>query len=177
MNGQTAYIIYLCREELQFSGRPSWSGCCRSSTPEFSAAELVQRRPGWYRPLTVDCIAEINLYIKYILKGSLNIYTTGRRKNVLGLEIPWQQNSYECNSQSSTSIAHGQHVVMTTIPKAHFNKKLNKNSGCVTFKSLMACSVTNSSFLFHSTELITLDQMSPIIVCSEMLFFLISSQM
>lgn len=49
--------------------------------------------------------------------------------------------------------------------------------GCVTFKSLMACSVTNSSFLFHSTELITLNQMSPIIVCSEMLFFLISSRM
>lgn len=44
-----------------------------------------------------------------------------------------------------------------------------------TFKSLMACSHTSSSFLFHSTELITLVQMMLIMACSERLAFFISS--
>lgn len=39
----------------------------------------------------------------------------------------------------------------------------------------MACSATSSSFLFHSTVLITLDQIMATTVCSEMLFFFISS--
>lgn len=45
----------------------------------------------------------------------------------------------------------------------------------LTFKCLMACSVTSSSFLFHSTELITQDHSMPIMVCSEMPLFFISS--
>lgn len=44
-----------------------------------------------------------------------------------------------------------------------------------TFKCLMACSATSSSFLFHSTVLITLDQTIPMTTGSGMLFFFISS--
>lgn len=44
-----------------------------------------------------------------------------------------------------------------------------------TFKCLMACSVTSSSFLFHSTQLIRLVQIMLIMLCSERLAFFISS--
>lgn len=46
----------------------------------------------------------------------------------------------------------------------------------LTFKCLMACSVTSSSFLFHSTQLITLVQMMPIMACSDRPAFFISSR-
>lgn len=54
--------------------------------------------------------------------------------------------------------------------------RLSRSHGVLrTFKCLMACSVTSSSFLFHSTELIKLVQMMLIMVCSERLAFFISS--
>lgn len=48
---------HLCRAAPLSSGRPSWSGCCRSSTPGSSGAEWVQTGPVSWTLSAAGCIA------------------------------------------------------------------------------------------------------------------------
>lgn len=68
--------------------------------------------------------------------------------------------------------------------QSHYNRMANvfnafeeniSSAYICTFRCLRACSVTSSSFLFHSTAFIRQDQSKPITACSCRLFLFISS--
>lgn len=48
---------HLCRAAPRSSGRPSWSGCCHSSTPGSSGAESARTGPVSWRLSAAGCIA------------------------------------------------------------------------------------------------------------------------
>lgn len=48
---------HLCRAAPRSSGRPSWSGCCHSSTPVSSGAESVRTGPVLWMLSAAGCIA------------------------------------------------------------------------------------------------------------------------